>query len=90
MFTAEDLQERFEEKMGMELTPNTPQTPAEGSLQNFPNPNMETNSGATPTPVYGDATSDGLDFANNFKMNIADRLVPVEDDGTIRPSSMRF
>ena len=51
---------------------------------------METNSGATPTPVYGDATSDGLDFANNFKMNIADRLVPVEDDGTIRPSSMRF
>lgn len=89
MFTADDLQAKFEEQMGMQLTPNTPQTPAEGSVQNMPNPNMEANSAATPTPVYGDATSDGTEFANQFKMNIADRLVPVEDDGSIRPSNMR-
>ena len=89
MFTAEDLQAKFEEKMGMQLQENMPQTPAEGSMQNMPNPNMETNSAATPTPVYGDATSDGKEFANQFKMNVADRLVPVEDDGSIRPSNMR-
>lgn len=89
MFTADDLQAKFEEQMGMQLTPNNPQTPAEGSVQNMPNPNMELNSAATPTPVYGDATSDGTEFANQFKMNVADRLVPVEDDGSIRPSNMR-
>ena len=89
MFTAEDLQAKFEEQMGMQPQESMPQTPAEGSMQNMPNPNTETNSAATPTPVYGDATSDGSEFANQFKMNVADRLVPVEDDGSIRPSNMR-
>ena len=89
MFTAEDLQAKFQGQMGMQPTPSSPQTSAEGSMQNMPNPNMEPNSGATPTPVYGDATSDGTEFANQFKMNVADRLVPVEDDGSIRSSSMR-
>ena len=89
MYTAEDLQAKFEGQLGMQPKANMPQTSAEGSIQNAPNPNAGMNSGATPTPVYGDARSDGTEFANQFKMNVADRLVPVEDDGSIRPSRMR-
>lgn len=72
----------------MQPTPNMPQTYAEGSMQNQPNSNSITNSYATPSQAYGDARSDGTDFANQMKMRIANRLVPVEDDGSINPSRM--
>ena len=74
MFTAEDLQAKFENQMN---------SSAEDSAQSQPDVNTAGNTDASPS-------ADPMKFANNFKMNVADRLVPVEDDGTIRQSNMRM
>jgi hypothetical protein len=74
MYTAEDLQAKFESQMN---------SSAEDSAQSQPDANTAGNTDASPS-------ADPMKFANNFKMNVADRLVPVEDDGTIRQSNMRM
>lgn len=74
MFSAEDLQAKFESQMN---------SSPEGSTQNQPDANTADNTNANPS-------ADPMKFANSFKMNVADRLVPVEDDGSIRQSSMRM
>ena len=74
MFSAEDLQAKFKSQMNPS---------SEGSTQSQPDANTTDNADASPS-------ADPMQFANSFKMNVADRLVPVEDDGTIRQSSMRM
>ena len=74
MFSAEDLQAKFESQMNPS---------SEGSVQSQPDANTANNTDPSPS-------ADPMKFANSFKMNVADRLVPVEDDGTIRQSSMRM
>ena len=79
MFSAEELQAKFESQM--QPTAGFMQTPAEGAEQNQPNPNNVPNSGAT--------NNDVASYATAMKMKIADTLMPVEDDGTRRPSTLR-
>jgi len=79
MLSVDDLQAKFESEMS--LSASQPQTYAEGSTQNQPNTNSIANSAATNNNVPS--------FANEYKMNIADQLVPVEDDGTRRQSNLR-
>ncbi len=74
MFSAEDLQAKFESQMNPS---------SEGLAQSQPDADATDNTDASPS-------ADPMKFANSFKMNVADRLVPVEDDGTIRQSSMRM
>ena len=74
MYNAEDLQAKFESQMNPS---------SEGSAQSQPDADATDNTNASPS-------ADPMKFANSFKMNVADRLVPVEDDGTIRQSNMRM
>ncbi len=79
MLSVDELQAKFESEMG--LPPTQPQTQAEGSIQNQPNANSIADSAAT--------NNDVPSFANEYKMSIANQLMPVEDDGTRRPSNLR-
>ena len=74
MYNAEDLQAKFESQMNPS---------SEGLAQSQPDADATDNTDASPS-------ADPMKFANSFKMNVADRLVPVEDDGTIRQSNMRM
>ena len=79
MYSVDDLTQKFQAEMTPVMSAQQP--PAEGTLQNQPNPNAITNSGAT--------NNDVLSYANQFKMQQADKLMPIEADGTKRPSKLR-
>ena len=80
MFTPEDLAQRFSQAGGP-----TTETPGVYPTVDQGNPNNP----AQAVPDSGANNNDAESFANNFKMQQANTLQPVEDDGTIRPSQLR-
>ena len=78
MFSPEDLAAKFGQNSA---------TPQQGvyPTQMEGNPNNPNQT----VPDSGATNNDAVSYANNFKMQQAQTLQPVEDDGTVRPSQLR-